>query len=160
MLMAVLASALLFVRPVFSFQEDKGIIYVRSFSMDSKMFYVTQTEMKTGMEEVVSTMSVKGLYICAWAMLATCLAALLCIFDDFWRMTLCIIAAALAGVYYLLMVYYAVQITDRFYTTLYPNLMAVLPAIVLQLMLLVRRDIAHDMMIANEDEEKEEEPQD
>ena len=41
MLIAIAASAVMFLHPVFSFQQDKGIIYVRSFSMDQKRFYVT-----------------------------------------------------------------------------------------------------------------------
>lgn len=160
MLIAIVISALLPKFPVFSFQEDKGIIYIRSFSMDAETFYVTQTELATGAEEVESTMSVKGLYFCAKAMYAVCILALLCFFKDRWRMALCVIAATLAGVYYLLMVYYAIKITDYFYTTLYPNFAAIMPAVVLQLMLLARRDVAYHMMSLNEDEEKGDEPKD
>ena len=48
MVVAILAAALLPLKPAFSFQEDKGIIYIRSFEMDQKTFYVTQTDMETG----------------------------------------------------------------------------------------------------------------
>ena len=156
MVISVVAAALLLSHPVFSFQEDKGIIYVRSFSMDAKTFYVVQTKLDSGMEEVTETMSVAGLHYCAWAMLVTCAACILCFFSRKWRMILCILAAFLAGAYYILMIYYAIQMTDNYYTTLYPNLFALLPAVVLQLMLLARRDIAHRIMTENENEEKEE----
>ena len=155
-LIAIFATVLLLTRPVFSFQEDTGIIYIRSFSMDAKTFYVTQTDIKSGVEEITDIMSVMGLHLCALMMLITCVACLLCFFSNKWRMILCIIAACLAGLYYLLMMYYAIEMTDKYYATLYPNLIAILPALVLQMMLLVRREIARKIRIENEEEEKEE----
>ena len=154
MIIAVIASWLLLSHPVFSFQDDKGIIYTRSFSMDTKLFYVTQTKLETGAEEVTATMSVAGLYYTAWVMFILCATSLLCFFNARWRMTLNVIAAICAGVYYILMIYYAIAMTDNHYTTLYPNLYALLPAIVLQFMLLVRRSTAREIVAENENEEE------
>ena len=156
MLLAIMVCALLFKSTVFSFQEDKGIIYIRSFEMDQQTFSVIQTDMSTQAEEVVATMSVKGLYYCNWAMYITCIACFLCFFSSRWRMALCIIAALLAGAYYILMIIYAIQITEVHFATLTPNLWAVLPAIVLQLMLMVRRNVMHHKLVENENEEPEE----
>ena len=153
MAIAIVTAALMPTRPVFNFQDDKGIIYVRSFSMDQHTFYVTQTELATGASEVTSTMSVAGLYYCARVLLYLCIACLLCFFSDRWRMWLCIISIVCAGAYYILMMYYAMEITDNFYTTLYPNFMALLPAVVLQMMVLVRQSIARTLMERNENEE-------
>lgn len=154
---AIIASGLLLKLPVFFFQDDKGIMYVRSFSMTPKIFYVMQTEIATGIEEVSATMSVAGLYYCAWAMLLTSLACLLCIYNNRWRMILCVAAAFFAGAYYLLMIYYAIEMTGNHYSTLYPNFVALLPAVVLHMMLLVRRNLAQSIMAENEDEEQEDE---
>ena len=148
---AIIASGLLLKLPVFFFQDDKGIMYVRSFSMTPKIFYVMQTEIATGIEEV------SGLYYCAWAMLLTSLACLLCIYNNRWRMILCVAAAFFAGAYYLLMIYYAIEMTGNHYSTLYPNFVALLPAVVLHMMLLVRRNLAQSIMAENEDEEQEDE---
>jgi len=156
MLLAIIASGLLLKHPVLSFQEDKGIIYTRSFSMDAKVFYVIQTKLDTGAEEVTATMSVAGLYYTAWAMIITCIACLVCVLNPKWRMLLSVLAATIAGVYYILMIYYAIAITDNHYTTLYPNFYALLPAIALQCMLLVRRDVAREIAAENENEENEE----
>ena len=155
-LTAIIASVMLLYQPVFSFQEDKGIIYVRSFTMDPHNLYVIQTNISSGVSDIIDIMPVGGLYICAWAMLITSVLALLCFFDDVWRMRLCVLSAFFAGAYYILMMYYAVDITDEYFTTLYPNLFALLPALVLQSMLVVRKIVAHTLMQQNEDEEKEE----
>ena len=156
MTIAIIASALLISQTVFSFKEDKGIIYIRSFSMDQTTFYVTQTELATGAEEITATMSVAGLYYCARTLMAVCLLCFLCFFSNRWRMILAVLGAILAGVYYVLMIYYAVKITDFHYTTLYPNFWAVLPAIVLQMMVLTWQNVARYVMTLNENEEKEE----
>ena len=81
MLIAIGASMFLLSHPVFSFKEDQGIIYIRSFSMDKTTFYVTQTELKTGAEHITATMSVKGLYYCNWAMLLGCILCFFCFFS-------------------------------------------------------------------------------
>jgi len=150
MVIAIAASALLFTRPVFRFQDDKGIIYVRSFAMDEKTFVVTQTELSTGIQQEVATVSVKGLYYCNKVMLWGCILCFLCFFSRNWRMRIAVATAVVAGVYYALMAHYAITISDTQYATLYPTLMAVLPAIVLQMMIMTRHNILS--CIAEEDE--------
>ena len=141
MTVAIVASAMLFTRPVFKFQEDKGIIYIRSFSMDEKVFEVTQTEIETNITKVVNTVSVKGLYFCNIAMLCGSILCFLCFFSRRWRMRIAIGTAVAAGVYYAFMAYYALMMVDSHYATLYPSFMAILPAIVMQMMVMTRHNI-------------------
>jgi hypothetical protein len=141
MAIAIAASAFLLTRPVFNFQEDKGIIYVRSFSMDQKTFYVTQTTLSDHVPEITATMSVALLYYCNKAMLWGSILCLLCFFSKLWRIRIATVTAALAGVYYVLMVYYAIKMSDDHYATLYPNFMVIWPAIVCQCMVLTRQNV-------------------
>lgn len=156
---AIIASLLLFTRPVFSFHEDKGIKYTRSFSMNQTTFFVTQTELESHIPEITASMSVKGLYYCNQVMLWGAILCLLCFFSSAWRVLIAIFTALSAGVYYLLMVYYAIQMADMHYATLYPNLMALLPAIVCQMMVLTRHNVLQsaideaDSVLENEHEE-------
>ena len=156
MVLALVAAIVLLFEPVFSFQQDKGIKYVRSFTMKQKVVLVTQTELENGVSEVVETMSIRGLHYCAWALILACVSCLVCSIDDRRCMQLCLIGISLAGLYYLLMIYYAIQIVDDFYATLYPNFFALLPAVIIELLILVRRSIAHNLIIENTDEEEEE----
>jgi hypothetical protein len=156
MVLAIITSVVLLHRPVFSFNEDKGIIYVRSFSMTQKTFIVTQTALANGAAEVTAIMSVKGLYYCAWALIISCVACLLSIFSDRRRMGWCVLAVFIAGAYYILMIYYAMRMSGDHYATLYPNFYALLPALVMQFMLLVRRSLAKTLMANNDNEEMEE----
>lgn len=139
--LAIVASMLLFMHPVFNFQEDKGIIYVRSFSMDQKTFYVTQTDLKTGVGEITATTSVKWFYWCNKAMLWGCVLSLLAFFSTNLRLIITYLTAVTAGFYYVLVVYYALKLADLHYTTLYPNYMVVLPAVVCAMMILVSKNI-------------------
>ena len=142
---AIIAAATLGTRPVFNFQSDTGILYTRSFSMeDQKQFVVTQRELSTGAEEVAAVMSVKGLYYCSKAMLWGSILCLLCFFSYRGRMTLIFVTVAAAGLFYILMIVYAIRMTDQHYATLYPNFAAVLPAIVLQAMLLTRSNMIRE----------------
>ena len=145
MAVAISAAAPLGTRPVFNFQSDTGILYTRSFSMeDQKQFVVTQRELSTGAEEVAAVMSVKGLYYCSKAMLWGSILCLLCFFSYRGRMTLIFVTVAAAGLFYILMIVYAIRMTDQHYATLYPNFAAVLPAIVLQAMLLTRSNMIRE----------------
>jgi hypothetical protein len=141
MIIAVAASWAMFLHPVFNFQEDKGIIYVRSFSMDQKTFFVTQTDLKTGASEITATTSVEWLYYCNKAMLWGSILCLLCVFSDRIRMVIAYITTVISGFYYVLIVYYAMKLADLHYTTLYPNYMIILPAIVCAMLILTSRNI-------------------
>ena len=140
MAVAIAAAAVMPMKPVFSFQEDRGIIYVRSFSMDDQMFVVTQTELDTGIAHVTSTMPVKGLHYCYLAMLYGSILCLLCFYSE-WRVWVCLLPAFAAGLYYVFMAVYAVHIAEDYFATLYPNYMAILPAVVLQMMVLTRQNV-------------------
>ena len=154
MAVAIAASILLLNKPVFSFQEDIGIIYVRSFSMNATTFFVTQTELRTGAQQIVSTRSVHGLYYCAIILLIGSSLCFLCFFDERWRTSIAIITAVVAGIYYIFLVYYAIIIAQDYYATLYPNIVAIMPALILEAMLLVRRNIARSFFDADSDEEE------
>ena len=157
MSIAIIAAALLGTRPVFNFQSDTGMLYTRSFSMvDQKQFVVTQRELSTGAEEVAAILSVKGLYYCSKAMLWGSMLCLLCFFSYRGRMTLIFVTVAAAGLFYILMIVYAIRMTDQHYVTLYPNFAAIWPAIVLQAMLLTRRNIIQEKIDDKEEEEGEE----
>ena len=154
MVIAILAAALLPLKPAFSFQDDKGIIYIRSFEMDQKTFYVTQTEMETGIQTVTDSMSVKGLYYCYKALLWGCIACLLCFFSFRWRIVVCDIVMITAGVYYVLMVIYAMRISDIHFATLYPTWITILPAIIMQMMVLTRRSAVRSRVDETDDMEE------
>ena len=143
MAVAILASALLFLHPVFNFNDDKGIIYIRSFSMDQKTFYVTQTDLKSGVPEITATMSVKWLYTCNKIMLWGSILCLLCFYNPL-RVYITYFIAVVSGMYYVLMSYYAMKISDLHYATLYPNYMCILPAIVCAMMVLTGQNVIRD----------------
>lgn len=161
MAIAIIASVVLFTRPVFSFHEDKGIRYIRSFSMTQTCFYVTQTDLDSHIPEVTASMSVKGLYYCNKVMLWGAILCLLCFFSKLWRIRIAVLTAVSAGAYYLFMIYYALRMTDLHYATLYPNMMAFLPAIVCQMMILTRHNVVQseidkaDFALENENEEED-----
>ena len=141
MAVAILASAVLLDCSVFNFQDDTGIIYIRSFSMNQQVFTVTQTELSTGLSHVWDTMSVKGLYYCVKAMMWGSILCFLCFFSSRWRMRIAILTAFVAGAYYIFLVYYAIKISDLHYATFYPNWKSFLPAVVCQLMILTRTNV-------------------
>ena len=141
MAVAILAAVVLLERPVFNFQEDKGIKYVRSFSMTQTEFLVTQTDLNSRVSEITASMSIKGLYYCNKVMLWGAILCFLCFFSNGWRIRIAVFTAFTAGFYYLLMIYYAIQMADLHYATLYPNFIAILPAIVCQMMVLTRHNV-------------------
>ena len=101
----------------------------------------TQTDLKTGVGEITATTSVKWFYLCNKAMLWGCILSLLTFFSTRLRLTVTYITAVVAGFYYVLVVYYALKLADLHYTTLYPNYMIVLPAVVCAMMILVSKNI-------------------
>ena len=151
MAVAILAAVILLHHPVCNFLDDKGIIYVRSFSMTQEEFVVTQTDLHTQVSNITAKMSVKGLYYCIEAMIAGTILCFLCFFSDRWRIIIAVITAFIAGFYYVILVYYISKIAELHYATVYPNFMAILPAIVCQMMLLIRRNI-YDQMTYDEDQ--------
>lgn len=141
MVVAILVSTWLLDAAVFNFEDDKGILYIRSFDMNQEEFVVTQTELDTGLSHPWARMSVKGLYYLDKVMQWSCIACLLCFFSNRWRVRIATFTALVAGLYYVLLIYYAMQISDVHYATFYPNFKVFLPAVVCQLMILVRQNV-------------------
>ena len=98
MAIAIIAAALMAVKPPFSFQSDQGIKYIRSFSMTQKEFVVTQTDLKTGAAQATETMSVKGLYYCYRVMLACSILCLFFIIHTRARVVMCYLTILAIGV--------------------------------------------------------------
>ena len=150
MLVAISAAMALRYVPVFDFQSDKGVISNRTYEMDQKNFYAWQTNFDTNERVIVGVVSVKGLYYCNLAMIGTSLLCLLCFFSDQWRIWLSLITVILCGAYYALMAYYAMRISNEWFPTLYPNLAAILPAVVLEAMVLTRKSLLQDLRHSDE----------
>ena len=143
MLVALVAAVLLNYLPSVSFLSDKGILYNRSYTIDQHLFQVLQTNLQNGLTEVSSVQSVEGLWYCYTALWVSCLLVLLCFFS-----------IVLAGGYYALFLYYIVGIVGEYFPTPYPHIGIILPAIIIQMMILVRRTILSDL--AEQDEQNEE----
>ena len=137
---AIIASALLTVHPPFSFHSDEGFIYVRSFSMTLQEVIVTQTELKTGIVHDTEHISVIGLYYCYRAMLIGSFLCLLCFIHVRARKVMAYLTIAAAVAYYVLLIIYALQISGH-YATLAPTWTVFLPAIVLEVMALLVRNL-------------------
>lgn len=150
MAVAIIAAVVLLHHPVCNFLDDKGILYVRSFSMTQEQFVVTQTDLATNISSTTATMSVKGLYYCIKAMIVGVILCFLCFFSDKWRIIIAVVTAFIAGFYYVFLVYYISKIADLHYATVYPNFMAILPAVVCQMMLLVRKNIFDEIAYAED----------
>jgi uncharacterized membrane-anchored protein len=151
MVVAIVASVAMLSQPACKFLDDKGIRYVRSFSMTQTQITLTLTDLKTNTDTVKDTMSVTGLYYCVIAMIVGSSLCFLCFFDDRWRIIIAIITACVAGLYYILLVYYIFRIADKQFATAYPTFVVILPAVVCQMMLLVRRSIFQEITDAEEE---------
>lgn len=151
MAVALVAAVVLLHQAPCSFLDDKGIIYVRSFSMTQEVFTVIQTNLQTNIGNETTTMSVIGLHYCIKAMIYGIILCFLCWFSDRWRVAIAVLTAIIAGCYYVILVYYISKIADQYYATVYPNIVAILPAIVCQMMLLVRSNIINEVTADTEE---------
>lgn len=150
MAIAIIASYLIAVKPVFSFTSDKGMTYERSFTMDMKQFQVTQTVLGTLDEEqkqvtpereVKGTMSVMGLYVTQKILFWS---SILCLFLFYptrvrWYMSWFIFAMAI--LFYVFLLIYALHITNLYFATIAPSWTAIMPFIVLIMMVLLNRNV-------------------
>ena len=143
---AIIASILLFSRPVFSFQQDKGIIYTRHFEMDKNEVRVIQTGLEDHIDYVQDTRSVKALFVLGHLMLWSSVACFLLFFSPFWQRLVAFLPILFAGIYYLFAIYYAVDIIDRFFATMYPSWPLIMPAIIIEMMVLVRKGIDKEQL--------------
>ena len=140
MAVAITATALLTLGPLFSFNEDRGIIYMRSFEMDQHKFIVYQTELENGLVHVNDVISVQGLHWCYIAMLLGSIACFLCFYHTQARIVACFFTIGASAAYYLVGVHYAIEISN-YYATLFPTWIAILPAVVIQMMILTHRNV-------------------
>lgn len=141
MAIAILAAALLPLSSPLSFLQDEGIIYIRSFTMNQERFMMLQTELDSGLTEVAATMPVKGLYYCYWVMLFGSIGALLCMMSPVARLWMCDITMVAAGAYYVLLVIYALRIADTYFATMGVAWGTLLPAVVLEMMVLTHGNV-------------------
>lgn len=142
MAIALTAVCLMRVAPVFSFSTDKGIIYDRSFTMDLQEFQVIQTTLDTHIPQVWATMSVNGLYVLQQILFWTLIACFVVFYPTKVRWYLSLGIAAAGGVFYFLLIHYALRISDLQYATLAPTWVAFLPAVVIAMMILLNRNVA------------------
>lgn len=142
MAIALTAVCLMRVAPVFSFSTDKGIIYDRSFTMDLHEFKVIQTTLDTNIPYVWETMSVNGLYVVQQILFWAIIVCMLVFYPTKVRWYLSLGIAAAGGVFYFLLIHYALRISDLQYATLAPTWVAFLPAVVIAMMILLNRNVA------------------
>ena len=150
LILAIVSSIILMNKPVYNFPDEKGIVYNRTYVMTPRTFEVHHVALDSGLDKLVGTMSVKGLFYVALAMLIGSIVCTLFYIDHKIRILACTITAFLAGGYYLLMIYYALQLSDNFFMILYPNLYALLPCVVLVTMLTIRNETAHKLAEAKQ----------
>jgi len=122
--------------------------------MTTRTFEVHHIEMATGIDKLMWTMSVKGLFYGALAILIGCIGCT--VFYPLHRLRILIssITAFAAGTYYLIMMYYAIRLSQKFFLILYPNWVALLPVVVLVTMLWIRKDTVRRLIDAVQDEDE------
>jgi hypothetical protein len=148
LLLAIVASVLLLNKPVFNFVDEKGLENTRTCVMTPTRFELHYIEMATGIDRPMYAMSVKGLYYGAWAILLGCVFCAFFYEIHELRIFSCLITAFIAGAYYLIMIYYAIRLSQKFCIILYPNLIAMLPVAVLLIMLSIRNTTVRKLMNA------------
>lgn len=146
MSVAIVLSWLLSLQPAYILQSEKGIFSTRHYQIDQNNVTVIQTGFEDQIDVVMEVISIKGLHICQQLMFWGSLLCFLSFFSDIWRQRLAIITAVFAGVYYGFFVYYAVHIVDLYFPTLWPTWTIVLPGIIIELMILVRKSIIRERM--------------
>jgi hypothetical protein len=119
--------------------------YERVYSMTPSTFTLTLTDLETGFSHVKGTESVAGLLWCAVAMLAGCVLCGVWYYRRRLLKKLCSITIFFAVFYYLLMLFYALLLMEQYSATLWPNWAAFMPLIVLEMMLLIRRNVSNQM---------------
>ena len=154
LVLAIVSSIILLNKPVFNFIDEKGIISVKTYKITTRTFEMHFVDMKTGLDELVGAMSVKGLFYGALAILLGCIVCTLFYEDLEIRILSASITAFMAGAYYLLIGYYAIRLSQEFCLILYPNWVALLPVVVLVTMLWIRKDTLRRLIDAVQDEDE------
>lgn len=154
LVLAIAASILLLNKPVFNAIDEKGLENLRTYKITTRTFEVHHIDYATGLDKLMGTMSLKGLFYGAWAILLGCVVCTLFYGNLQVRILAASITAILAGSYYLLMVYYAIQLSQKFYLIFYPNLIALLPAVILIIMLYIRNYTVRILLTVRLNEEE------
>ena len=154
LVLAIVSSIILLNKPVFNFIDEKGIISVKTYKITTRTFEMHFVDMKTGLDELVGAMSISGLFYGALAIMVGCFLCALLYESHRIRILICSITAFMAGTYYLIMMYYAIRLSQEFCLILYPNWVALLPAIVLVTMLWIRKDTLRRLIDAVQDEDE------
>ena len=154
LILAIVSSVVLACQPVFNFINEKGLENERVYIMTTRTFEVHHIAFEDGMDKLMGSMSVIGFLYGALAILLGCVVCTLLYNDRHKRILCCTITAFLAGSYYLLMVYYAIRLSKKFFMILYPNWVALLPLVVLITMLSIRKDTIRRMIEAWQKEDE------
>ncbi len=151
LVLAIVSSILLLSKPVFNFVDEKGLVSVKTYKITPRTFEMHYVNMTTGLDELVGAMSISGLFYGALAILIGCVACALLYESHRLRILSASITAFMAGVYYLLIGYYAIRLSQEFCLILYPNWVALLPLVVLVTMLVIRNDTVRRLMEVKQD---------
>ena len=154
LVLAIVSSILLLNKPVFNFIDEKGIVSVKTYKITTRTFEMHFVDMKTGLDELVGAMSISGLFYGALAIMVGCFLCALLYESHRLRILICTITAFAAGTYYLIMMYYAIRLSQEFCLILYPNWVALLPVVVLVTMLWIRKDTLRRLIDAVQDEDE------
>ena len=154
LVLAIVSSILLLSKPVFNFVDEKGIISVKTYKITTRTIEMHHVDMKTGLDELVGAMSISGLFYGALAIMVGCFLCALLYESHRIRILISSITAFMAGAYYLLIGYYALRLSQEFCLILYPNWVALLPAIVLVTMLWIRSSTVRKLMEVKQDEDE------
>lgn len=154
LVLAIVSSIILLNKPVFNFIDEKGLENTRTYVMTTRTFEVHHIEMATGIDKLMGTMSVKGFFYGALAILIGCIVCALLYESHRLRILISTITAFAAGTYYLIMMYYAIRLSQEFFLIIYPNWIALLPVVVLITMLWIRKDTLRRLIDAVQDEDE------
>ena len=154
LVLAIVSSIILLNKPVFNFIDEKGIISVKTYKITTRTIEMHHVDMKTGLDELVGAMSISGLFYGALAIMVGCFLCALLYESHRIRILISSITAFMAGAYYLLIGYYAIRLSQEFCLILYPNWVALLPAIVLVTMLSIRNSTVRKLMEVKQDEDE------
>ena len=154
LVLAIVSSIILLNKPVFNFIDEKGLESVKTYKMTTRTFEMHYVNMTTGLDELVGAMSISGLFYGALAILIGCVACALLYESHRLRILSASITAFMAGAYYLLIGYYAIRLSQKFFLILYPNWVALLPVVVLVTMLSIRNSTVRRLIDAKQDEDE------
>ena len=154
LVLAIVSSIILLNKPVFNFVDEKGIVSIKTYKITTRTFEMHYVNMTTGLDELVGTMSISGLFYGALTILIGCVACALLYESHRLRILSASITAFMAGAYYLLIGYYAIRLSQKFFLILYPNWVALLPAVVLITMLSIRNSTVRKLMEVKQDEDE------